>query len=347
MEHNTQTQRRAAPFHNTVMRDKLKKMIGNNGHNDRIRSAPTLPNVNKIGVEGVDHILLEVYSSDSVGKVLAVNSDGILRHKLLGNFRSLRGFWHYISTEERDDRLRELQGKALEKFSQQLTKTRVQNFNVMILDAIYQKVKSEKESIFLIKKSTLPFDHYKVAGNTAGLRQRMGYSFWLIDGCEEIRNAIKEDREPDFKKHMNTPNISLEEFIRGEFFDHAVDTRVLAAPLAAAATLVEEVAPQSEDVQVPALLSSNVSDERQDPPVMEEEKEKEEATELAREQMSLVLSFDETESLPVEEPAAVEAVEAVEAEASNQSEVPVEEVPAEHPSHHNTHAHHGGHVHHG
>jgi len=279
---------------NTDLRDKLKQTVKKKEYKGPMPNLTILGNVNRIGEEGVNHILLSKFSKNPVGNILAIDSEEPLHHRTLGYFKTFQGFWHYISTEERDDRLRELTGHNLDKLVEKLTKIRIHNFNALILDALYQRAVQKKESILLIRKSTLPFDHYRVYNNQTGLRQRMAFSFWLIEGCETIRKAIKESSGknivyPDFTPFMNTPNLTLEEFIQKEFFDAVVPTPTSEEPVevqtqaskqeSALLTPTEETDSNEVVVQEEAQAALNPTEETQVENLVAEAEKSESTTE--------------------------------------------------------------------
>jgi hypothetical protein len=336
------TQFNSRPLFNTDLRDKLKQTIAKKEYKGPMPNLTILGNVNRIGEEGVNHILLSKFSKNPVGKILAIDSDEPLHHRTLGYFRTFQGFWHYISTEERDDRLRELTGHNLDKLVEKLTKIRIHNFNALILDALYQRAVQKKESILLIRKSTLPFDHYRIYNHKTGLRQRMAFSFWLIEGCEVIRKAIKESSGknivyPDFTPFMNTPNLTLEEFIQKEFFDAVIPTTSsetaedeTQSPKKESVLLTTQET-DSEELVVQAKAQSeellNITQETDvENPVAEAEKSAETTENLHNDLEESVVEAEETS---VEEVASVSELDL------NDNMIHAEHAPHAHSHHHN------------
>jgi hypothetical protein len=156
--------------------------------------------------DGVDHINIWEQAGTAIGKMITNNSKFPVNHKIFGKFCSIESFWHYIQSEERDDRIRVMSGVLLKQFSKKLTVTKVINFRAIILDTAWQRVKQHPGMMIGLKESILPFDCYYVS--KTGLKTRPIFFKWLVMGYDEIREAIKENREPVFdflldKKHSD------------------------------------------------------------------------------------------------------------------------------------------------
>lgn len=194
--------------------------------------------------DGVDHINIWEHGETELGKVLAHNTVIPFNHHIFGNFSCIEAFWHYISSQEHDDRIRTMRGRALHTFSRKLSKLHVPNFCAIILDANWQKIKRYPEIQEALIESTLPIDCYYTQRKSAGIRIRVPYASWLIDGFEEIRKALKEGREPDFSRFCD-PHEKVE-----TMYEKLLDIITNAQ---AKNTIRTEVKPQSK---ISALLSS-------------------------------------------------------------------------------------------
>jgi hypothetical protein len=178
-------------------------MDDNNSH--RTFSARKKPPVKKsppsamswIG-DGIDHINIGRDAETEFGKLLQNESEISLRHSIFGTFSSVMCFWYYIQSVERDDRIRKLTGHGLSRYIKRLTPARIRNFRAIIIDASYQRIYQTDELYHEMMQSKLPFDCYTV--NESGIRIRNEYAHWLSSGMEEIRNALRNNREPDFSR---------------------------------------------------------------------------------------------------------------------------------------------------
>lgn len=165
-----------------------------------------LPPVDRIGNDGTDHINIWERAGTDLGVALSHMADLPFTHETYGKFRSIEGFWHYIRSVTRDDRTRMMAGYKAKKFGDSLQPQRIDDFKAIIMDANWQKVKQYAPLLEELKKSTLPFDVYYLFNNDATVRIRPASAFWLIEGFEEMRTALKEGREPDFNFLRDKPN---------------------------------------------------------------------------------------------------------------------------------------------
>lgn len=161
--------------------------------------------------DGVDHININITASTELGQVLTHSSPVPFVHSIFGRFVNMEAFWHYIQSEERDDRICNMVGHTLTMFSKKLTHKLVTNFRAIIVDSNWQRIKQHPVIAEEMKNSTLPFDCWYIARDT-GMRKRPIYFKWLISGFEEIRKALKEGREPDFDYLKEIPGTGIYEF---------------------------------------------------------------------------------------------------------------------------------------
>jgi hypothetical protein len=182
-----------------TLQDKLDRIK----HHTKINTFKTddssvLPAVDKIGIDGIDHINIWEKASTELGIALSHMADLPFTHETFGKFRSVEGFWHYIRSVTRDDRNRMMAGYKAKKFGDSLESRRVDDFKAIIMDANWQKVKQYAPIVDEIKNSTLPFDVYYLFNNDVNVRIRPASAFWLIEGFNEIRKCLKENTKPDF-----------------------------------------------------------------------------------------------------------------------------------------------------
>lgn len=188
---------------NTQMADKLKKAGFKSKHYDQ-KQPDRFSNNNKVYPpltswkgDGEDHINIWKNGKTELGRGLSPQSRYPLKHHIFGEFSSMSNFWSYLNSVERDDRVRNMPPAVLANFSKQLTQQRVVNFFAIIMDAHYQRIKQNKDLHDRLKRCPVPLDMYTVDSET-GLPRRAANFSWLLDGFEEIRNALEENRAPDF-----------------------------------------------------------------------------------------------------------------------------------------------------
>lgn len=201
--------------------------------------------------DGVDHINIWENGVTELGQILIHSSPVSFKHKIFGRFATMEAFWHYIQSVERDDRVRNMSGQTLKHFCRKMTQARVQNFRAIIVDSNYQRIKQHKVIQEAIGESSLPFDCYYL--NEFGIRERPSFSKWLVSGFEEIRKAIKENREPDLGYLLDVRGSEVYEFVIPEYLRKSLEQQ--SQPQQETAASVEEIR-----VQVPSLLSKVITD---------------------------------------------------------------------------------------
>ena len=149
--------------------------------------------------DGVDHINIWGFGETELGRQLSTQYRKPFVHEHFGRFNTIDGLWHWISSFERDDRLRHLSDKQLKMFSSNLTRMRVPHFRFLILDAIWQRINQDKALKKMMIESFLPFTcYYYHRRDTSLPRMSITAAHWLIPGYTEIRMALKENRLPSF-----------------------------------------------------------------------------------------------------------------------------------------------------
>src|SRR5574343_285348 len=179
-------------------------------HTRRSFFQPMSSPMNWVG-DGIDHINIYSFGETDLGQALSHDSPVSFRHNRFGFFSSMEVFWHYIQSEERDDRIRSMSRPSFKKFKSKLTYTMVTNFRAIIMDSNYQRIAQNPKIVEAIKESVLPFDCYH--NSNEHIRQRPKYFAWLLYGFEEIRKALKENREPDFKPLLDNPDSEIYQFV--------------------------------------------------------------------------------------------------------------------------------------
>ena len=159
-----------------------------------------LPNLETIGEDGVDHINIWEYAQTELGKCLSHDVAIGFIHPVVGRFKSIVGFFNYIRSEERDDRLRQLSSKVANTHFKKLTPVKVPGFKALVMDANWLKVQQNPALKAALMESTLPFDCWYTYKRKDGVRQRPAIAFWIVPGFTEIRNALLENREPNWGK---------------------------------------------------------------------------------------------------------------------------------------------------
>ncbi len=223
MAYNNKPQQRPALFGKSALAEQLHEATGrpfpqNNRRQDNIFD-PLPTNPNQMGDDGTDHILIAIWGKTKVGRLLAMDYHDYKKrfnHNLLGDFITLQNFYDYVKSKERDDRIRYMRKEVLKEFRFKCTKILVPHFKAIIMDAYWQKINASSELKELVKESTLPFEMYRT-NHASGFRTRWPDSYWIQQGLDEIRKALKENRAPDLRMYMDNTDNTIEEIIRKEF----------------------------------------------------------------------------------------------------------------------------------
>jgi hypothetical protein len=145
--------------------------------------------------DGVTHINIWLHGQTPLGRMLSHFYNMRFTHPVLGPFNSMEGLWHYVKTTEKDDNLRKLHGGPAKDYGKKLTQVRIPNFRDIIIAANFYKIEGNPELKKLMIESTLPFRWYFYHGPEDVLIEPPEYE-WLVEGFEEIRRMLKEDRRP-------------------------------------------------------------------------------------------------------------------------------------------------------
>jgi hypothetical protein len=224
--------------HGETLRKQLQR-AKQQGYGQKKRT-DVLPNLESIGEDGKDHINIWEHGATELGKCLSHDVAIGFVHPVLGKFNSVVGFFNYIRSEEKDDRLRHLSSKVANLHFKSLTPVNVKNFKALVMDANWLKVQQNPALKKALMESELPFDSWYTYKRRDGVRQRPAIAFWIVPGFNEIRAALKEGREPDWSKIRLLPK----------------DVKDLYEPIrpvyAKPEEKVEEVKPQAAALLMPA-----------------------------------------------------------------------------------------------
>ncbi len=193
---------------------------------------PVMPSLAQYNEDGVDHINIWERGNTEIGKFLAHGSHTPFHHPYFGLFNNIEAFWHYIRSEERDDRIRLMNNLSAKKFSENFNLIKVPNFYAVIMDANWFKIKEYPHKAALLKESTLPLEMYYIYRDN-GVPIRPMFAAWALQGFEEIRKALKEDRDPDFKFLMRP--------VVDDIYDALIKKKVVSTPVEETPEVVETI----------------------------------------------------------------------------------------------------------
>lgn len=153
--------------------------------------------------DGIDHINTHPTALTQLGKDLSHFQHKPFTHPYFGNFYSIEGFWYFMRSIKKDDRLRYLSGRRAKQVGKDLPYQWYPNFKEDILAASYQKIIQHEDIRLAMIESTLPFDNYYLFKSVDDPKEAPSVhttpqpSHWLVQGLEDIRKALKAGVIPD------------------------------------------------------------------------------------------------------------------------------------------------------
>lgn len=170
----------------------------------------SLPQPNRFGEDGVDHINLNIHAKTFIGKTLSIEASGGFYYPYLGRFNSVNAFWVWLHDYNFNDNIRRMSRRRISEYkkSTKLNTSYIHNFQAMIAYATWLKVHNNKRFIEEVKKSAdLPLLCYYVVPSS-GVRVQFNFAPWFVRIAKEIIAAIKEDRKPNFELFVTDPEYS-------------------------------------------------------------------------------------------------------------------------------------------
>jgi hypothetical protein len=162
---------------------------------------------NKKKKKGDGSSYININGETELGQLLAHFAHTPFTHPYFGPFNSMEGFWHYIKTKEKDDRLRDLSGLDAKKLGVTLTKQYVPDFHEIIEAATFYKIEQNEKLKALFISSDLPFDYYYTFGpGDVQIRPR-GWK-WMVEVVTNVRTMMKSGERP--------PNIDYDHLVNND-----------------------------------------------------------------------------------------------------------------------------------
>ena len=176
---------------------------------------------NELGEDGVDHINVSNQAKTELGQSLAQDVFIPFVHPVYGKFNTITGFWYFISSSNRDERCRTMRSSKLRMLFKGQKLPPVKNFKAIILEAYWLKIIQHEAIKKELMESTLPIDCYffKEGEND---RTRPRNHRWLLQGLNEIRNALKKGVDFNYSRFLDVPDSDIYEFAD----DHVVKAEV-------------------------------------------------------------------------------------------------------------------------
>jgi len=180
-----------ATYHSfSEMKKKIKQIL----------KQESLPQPNRFGEDGVDHININIYGKTYIGRALSIEAPGSFYYPYLGRFSSVNAFWVWLHDYNFNDSIRKMSRRRIYEYKKttKLNTSYIHNFQAMIAYATWLKLHNNKRFIEEAKKyNDLPLLCYYTVPDS-GIRVQFNFAPWFVRIAKEIITAIKEDRDPDF-----------------------------------------------------------------------------------------------------------------------------------------------------
>lgn len=168
-----------------------------------------LPKVNNDELDGRDHINVHHHARTDLGLALSPYSEFALIHPQFGRFLTVQGFIAWLSNPNQPDSYRTIIAREVDASMRALgVKPHLPDFAYQYLQATWYKIKSHPKIERWMYDSNLRFEHYYLSntvdvitkektGNIIRIRNKS--AAWMINGMNELRNALWENREPNLE----------------------------------------------------------------------------------------------------------------------------------------------------
>lgn len=170
-----------------------------------------LPRLSQTDEDGKHHINIGNTAVTELGYYLGLDAEARFSHPEFGSFTNVRGFSHWMKSKSFDDAYRQLNGTRMVAYFRENIDDQqpfVNNYNYHMAQAMWSKIKQNKDLSTSMKDSELPFEmYYRIPMDRhnpeAGYgRARDKNAGWVIPIMNVIRAALKDGEEPNFEQFL-------------------------------------------------------------------------------------------------------------------------------------------------
>ena len=145
--------------------------------------------------DGIDHVNVYSKGKTGLGRLLTNFAHTPFTMEKYGTFQSVEGFWYWVSTGMKHDRLRELHGFTAKQTGKQYEKCFCEGFEDLIKEAIRCKLEQNSYILDELIHNTLPLTHYYFYGKSPDYKiVQPTQHDWIITFIEDLRRERKEQR---------------------------------------------------------------------------------------------------------------------------------------------------------
>jgi len=131
--------------------------------------------------DGVDHINVYSKGKTKLGRALTNFAAIEFKHPTYGHFKSMEGYYYWISTGMIHDELKKLKGFEAKQFGKTLDVVSVDNFEKLITEGIHCKLTQNQGLQEQLINNDLPLLHYYSYGGKVVLASDHDYQIKYIE----------------------------------------------------------------------------------------------------------------------------------------------------------------------
>ena len=142
--------------------------------------------------DGITHINIYSKASTKLGRALSNFAPLGFELPDHGKFESIEGYWYWLGTGCKHEKLRTLAGYGAKKYGKRLERVKVENFEEKIKVALRCKLETHTGLKKAFTESVLPFKHYYYYGEPANAKVvNVENCGWIVDYLHELRSEFK------------------------------------------------------------------------------------------------------------------------------------------------------------
>lgn len=145
--------------------------------------------------DGIDHINIHFWAQTPLGKLLATETECRFIHPDFGPFKSIEGFYFWVSHFGVPDTVRDAFGTKINKRFGTFKQRRLSNLKELLFTAHIAKISQHHQLVKMMRECTLPFTSYYV--NERGLVIEIFKRQYLTDFLDAYRNHLRTGASPE------------------------------------------------------------------------------------------------------------------------------------------------------
>lgn len=146
-------------------------------------------------LDGITHINIYSKAATKLGRSLSNFAPIGFDHPEYGRFSSIEGFWYWLGTGCKHDKLKLLSGYEAKKYGRTLERVKIDGFEDKIKVALKLKIEGHPDLKKAFTESTLPFKHYYYYGEPSNAKViNVENCDWILEYLHVLREEIRLSR---------------------------------------------------------------------------------------------------------------------------------------------------------